>query len=176
MCFCITSTSNRFLSRDSEMGVPKLPKLELPQLRGPITLCADLQSGWGLKQSCSPRQDLSNYVLHATCTQGNWVDSWPLVVGSQIINLVSNLSFGHNLCFRCPNGSCEPILDIYVSIIFQRYKDLLNVMGFDYYNRFLKIWESIETLTIKMGVHLGVWVFIFTLSHTPGLPSWHVPL
>jgi hypothetical protein len=32
-----------FLSRDSQMGVSKFPKLGLPQLWGPITLCADLQ-------------------------------------------------------------------------------------------------------------------------------------
>jgi hypothetical protein len=29
-------------------------------------------------------------------------------------------------------------------------------MGFDPYNRFLKIQESIETLTPKVGAHLGV--------------------
>ncbi len=34
---------NGFLSRDSQMGVLKLPKLGLPLLWGPITLCADLR-------------------------------------------------------------------------------------------------------------------------------------
>ncbi len=29
------------------------------------------------------------------------------------------LSFGYNLCFKCPNGSCEPILDIYILRSFQ---------------------------------------------------------
>ncbi len=69
---------------------------------------------WGLKQSCSPCWDLSNYMLHATCMQGNRGDSWLLVVGSQIANLIPGLSFGHNLCFRCPNGSCKPISNIYI--------------------------------------------------------------
>jgi hypothetical protein len=41
-------------------------------------------------------------------------------------------------------------------------------MSFDPYNRFLKIGDSIETPTPKMGVHLGVWGFI--PSHSPTLP------
>jgi hypothetical protein len=46
-------------------------------------------------------------------------------------------------------------------------------MGFDSYNRPLNIWESNGTPTPKMGIHLGVQVFILTLSHTP---FWHAPL
>jgi hypothetical protein len=53
-------------------------------------------------------------MSHATCMQGNRGDSRLLVVENQIANLISDPSFGHNLCFKCPNGSCEPILDIYV--------------------------------------------------------------
>jgi hypothetical protein len=42
-------------------------------------------------------------------------------------------------------------------------------MGFDPYNRFLKIQESIEIPTPKVGAHLEVWgVHSFTLFHTPG--------
>ncbi len=93
----------------------------------------------------------------ACCMQGNRVDSWLSVVGSQTANLILDLSFGHNLCFRCPNGSCEPILDIYVSIAFQWYKELFNAMGFDPYNCDMKIRESTRTLTPKVGVPLGVW-------------------
>jgi hypothetical protein len=95
-----------------QMGIPKFPKLGLLWLWGPIILCADLWLRWGLEQSCSPHRELSNSMSHATCTQGNQINSWLLVVGSQIINLTPSLSFGHNLCFKCPNGSCEPILDI----------------------------------------------------------------
>jgi hypothetical protein len=103
---------NGILSRHSQMGVPKFPKLGLPRVWGPITLCVDLQLKWGLKQSCSPFQELFKGMPHATCTKGNRGDFWLLVVGSQIVNLPPDLSIGHNLCFKCPNGSCEPILDI----------------------------------------------------------------
>jgi len=50
-------------------------------------------------------------------------DSQLLVVGSQIDNLILDLSFGHNLCFECPNGSCDPILDIYIPRVFD---DIIN--------------------------------------------------
>jgi hypothetical protein len=97
------------------------------------------------------------------------------MVKSQIVNLTSNLSSGHNLCFKCPNGSCKPILDIYVPRSFQIHKEFLNPMGFDPYNRFLKIQKSIETPTPKMGVHSGVWGFI--PSHSLTLPrAWNVTL
>jgi len=105
---------NGFLSRDFQVGVPKLPRLGLLQFWGTITLRANLRWRWGLKQSCISRQELSNAILHATCTQGNRVNSWLLVLGSQIVNLTLDLSFGHNLCFRCSNGRCKPILDIYI--------------------------------------------------------------
>ncbi len=65
-------------------------------------------------------------MLHATCTQGNWGDYWLLVVKNQIGNLTPDLSFGHNLCFRCPNGPCEPILDIYIPRAFQWYNKNFN--------------------------------------------------
>jgi hypothetical protein len=72
----------------------------------------DLRLKWSLKQSCICRRELSNGMSHTTCTQGNWGDSQLLMVGSQIANLTLNPAFGYNLCVRCPNGSCEPILDI----------------------------------------------------------------
>jgi hypothetical protein len=57
-------------------------------------------------------------------------------------------------------------------------------MSFDPNNCLLKIWESIRTPTLKMGVHLGVWGFIpshsLTLlgawNVTPELHSWPAPL
>jgi hypothetical protein len=153
--------------------VPGLPS-ENPEIIkvGCITYCANLQLKWGLNQSYSPRRELSNGVSHATCTQGNWVDSQLSVVGSQIANSTHDLSFDHNLCCKCPNGSCKPILDIYASIGFQWYKELLKAKGFDLCNHFLKFRESTGTPTPNMGVHLGVWEFILTLSHTPGSLSW----
>jgi hypothetical protein len=158
------------------MKVLKLSKLELSRLCEVITSCAYLRSGRGLNQSCSPRWELSNDMSHITCTQRNWVDSRLLMFGSQIVNLTSGLSFGHNLCFRCLNGSCDLTLDIYVPRAFQWYKELPNPMGFNLCNHSLNIWESIKTPVPKMGVHLGMWVFILTLSHTPGLPFWPAPL
>jgi hypothetical protein len=158
------------------MGVPKSPTLRLLQLWILITLCADLQLQWGINKKCSPGQTLSNGMLHVTWTQGNLVDSRLLVIGSQIANLTPDSSFGHILCFRCPNESCEPILDIYVSIAFQWYKKLFNAMGFDPWNCALKIQKSTRTPTPKVGVPLGVWGSIPSLSCPPRLPSWPVTL
>jgi hypothetical protein len=103
---------NGFLSWDSQVGVPKLPRLGLPRLWGAITLRVDLWLRSDVKQSCSPHWELSNGMSHAICTHINRVDFWLLVVGSQTANLTLGPSFDHNLCFRCPNGRCEPILDI----------------------------------------------------------------
>jgi hypothetical protein len=107
--------------------------------------------------------------------QGNRVDSQFLMVESQIANLIPGLSFEHNLCFRCQNESCEPILDIYVPRAFQWYKKRFNPMGFDPYNCFLKIRKSTGTPTPKVGAPLGMWRFI--PSHFPTLPgAWDVTL
>jgi hypothetical protein len=153
------------------MGIPKFPKLGLSQFWGPITLCPNLQLQWDLKQSCSPCWKLFNNMSHATYMQGIRVDSWLLVVESQIANLTPSFSFGHNLCFRCPNGSWEPILDIYLSIAFQWYKEILNPLCFNPNNCPLKIWESTGTLNSQSGSSLGsVKVHSLTLSFTPGLP------
>ncbi len=161
-------------------GVPKFPQLRLLRLWGPIILRVYLRLRWRLKQSCSPHWELFNDMSHATCTLGNWGDSRLLVVGSQIVNLTLDPSFGHNLCLKCPNGSCKPILDIYVLRDFQWYKELFNPLSFDPWNYPLKILESTRTLTPKVEAPLGVWGFI--PSHfptlpgawgvTPGLPSW----
>jgi hypothetical protein len=165
------------------MGVSKFLQLRFPRLWGPITLCVDLRLRWGSKQSCSLCQEFFNGMSHATYTQGNWSDSWLLVVGSQIANLIPDPYFGYNLCVKCPNGSCKPILDIYVLRAFQWYKELLNLMGFDPCIRSLKIRESTGIPIPKMGVHLGVWRFIpsqsLTLSEawnvTFRLPFWPAP-
>jgi hypothetical protein len=72
-----------------------------------------------------------------------------------------------------PNGSCEPILDIYVSSVFQWYKELFNPMIFGPCKRLLKFWESIGSPIPKVGgVHLGVG---FIPSHSPTfLGAWNV--
>jgi hypothetical protein len=175
---------NGFLSRDSQVGIPKLLRLGFLQLWGAITLCSNLQWRWSLKQSCSPRWEFFNGISQATYMQGNQVDSWFLMVGSQIANLTPNPSFGYNLCYKCPNGWCEPILDIYVTRAFQWYKKLFNPLSFGPWNRPLKIWKSTGTLTPNVRVPLGVWRSIpshsLALSRacdmTPRLLSWPTTL
>ncbi len=138
------------------MRILKFPKLGLLQLWKLITLCENLQLRWGLKQSCIPCWEFSNDMWHITHTQWNWGDSWLLVVGNQIGNLIPSLSFDHNFCFKYSNGSCKPILDIYVL----RDEKLFNQMGFDPCNCFLKI----------LGLQLPKWEFIWewqgSFSHT----------
>jgi hypothetical protein len=68
-----------------------------------------------------------------------------LMVGSQIASLTPDPSFCHNLCCRCPNGSCETIFDIYTSIIFQCHEERLKAKCFDPYNQTLKFRESRRT-------------------------------
>jgi len=122
-------------------------------------------------------------MWHVTSTQGNWGDSWFLVVESQIGNLTPNPSFGHNLCFKYPNESCKPILDIYIPRSFLKYNNLFNSMGFDPCNCYMKIWKSIKTPIPKVGVHLGMWRFmpshsptlLGTWNLTPKLHSWPAP-
>jgi hypothetical protein len=129
---------NGFLSWDSQGRVPKLSRFRLSPLCRIITFCSDLWLGWGLLQTCSFRRELSKGVSHSTCTHRGRVDSRLLMVG----NLTPSFSFCHNLCYKCPNGSCEPIFDIYILIFFQWYKKHLNARCFDPYNQTLKFWES----------------------------------
>jgi len=117
------------LSPDSQVGVSKFPKLGFMRLWGPIILCANLRLRSSLKKSCSPYREFSNNMWHVTYTQGNRSNSWLLVVGNQIVNLTLDPSFGHNLCFKCPNVSYKPILDIYIPRDFQWYKELFDPMG-----------------------------------------------
>jgi hypothetical protein len=67
------------------------------------------------------------------------------VVGSQTASLNSGPSLDHNLCCRCPNGSCEAIFDIYTSSPFQQYKEHLKVRCFDFCDQALKLRESWRT-------------------------------
>jgi len=152
-----------FLSHDSYVGVPKSRQLGLSQLWSPITLQTDLEWRCGLKQSYSPHRELSNGMSHAIYRQVNRVNSQPFLVGSQTASLIPGPSFGHNLCFKCLNEQCEPILDIYVTRAFQWYKKRHKLLSFDPWNRSLKLWESTETPSPKVGIALGVWGF--TPSH-----------
>jgi hypothetical protein len=122
-------------------GTPKWESRNCNNWDFRITSCENLRSWWSLKQSCSPRWELSNGLSHIPCTHGNRVNSQLLMVRSQIVNLTLDHSFGHNLCYRCPNGQCEPILGIYALTAFRWYKECLKARSFDPCNRVLKIWE-----------------------------------
>jgi hypothetical protein len=168
-----------FLPQDSRAGVPKSRLAGLPGLWSLITLRENLGSKCSLKQSCSSRRDLSNGMWHVVCRQVFRVDSRLLVVGSQNWQTPGSStlgpSFGHNLCFRCPNEQCEPILDIYASRAFHWYKE----------PQAIDIWP-LKSVSEVLGVHrdsisqsgscLGsVRVHSFALSYTPGSPwcdSW----
>jgi len=123
-------------------------------------------------------------MSHATCTQGNRGDSRLLVIKSQIDNLTPGLSFGHNLCFKCPNGSCEPILNIYVPRAFQWYKKIFNPMGCDPLQSFSKYSKIHHDSNSQHGSSLGnVRVHSLTFSYTSGsmkcdshAPSWFATL
>jgi hypothetical protein len=164
---------NVILSQDSQVE-----NLEIPEIGNPITLkahnfCENFWLRWNMKQSCNLCWELFNDMWHTTCMQINQGDSWLLMVGSPIDNLTPGPSFGHNLCFKYPNGSCELILDIYIPRNFQWYHEFFNAMSFDPCKYLLKIWESIRTLSPKVGAHLGVWGFL--LSHFPTLlGTWNV--
>ncbi len=136
---------NAFYSRDSQGGVPKLPRSGFPGLWELITPGSDLGLGWGLKQSCSSLQKLFNGVSHSVCTHRGRVDSWLFVVGSQIASLTPGPSFDHNLCYRCLNDWYEAISNIYTSRPFQRYKEHLKARCFDLCNRTLKLRMSRRT-------------------------------
>jgi hypothetical protein len=145
---CITPRHlhpNGTFSRNSQREVPKLSQFELPGLWEFIIPCLDLQLGWSLKKTCSPPWELSNGVLHSTYTHQGQVDSWFLVIKSQIASLTFGLSFVHNLCCRAPNGSCEAIFDIYISRPFKWYKKHLKARCFDPCYWTLSFWESRRT-------------------------------
>jgi hypothetical protein len=109
---------------------PETPKLEsrnypeivpvgVPGLWELITPDCIVWSRRGLNQSCSPRRDLSKDISHSQFGGRKEVDSRLLVVGSQIASLTPGPSFAHNLGYRCPNGQCEAIFNIYASRPFQ---------------------------------------------------------
>ncbi len=96
------------------------------------------------------------------------------MVESQTANLTLGPFFGHDLCFRCPNGWCEPILGIYVLRAFQWYKELLKPTILQ---EFWPLQSPSEDSKVhqdsisQSGSCLGsVRVHSLTLSFTPMLP------
>jgi len=157
------------LPRDSRVGVTKSCQLGLPGLWSPITLREDIGSKCDLKQSCSSRRELSNSMWHVVYSQVNWVDSWLFLVGSQTGSSTPDPSFGHNLCFRCPNEQCEPILDIYVPRDFQWYKECHKLLSFDPLKSVSEVSGVHRDSISQSGSCLGsVRAHSLTLSYTPG--------
>jgi hypothetical protein len=70
---------NGSFSQDSQSGVPKMSRFELPGLWAFIISRPELGSGRSLKQSCSFLRELSNVELQSTCTHRDRVDSRLLV-------------------------------------------------------------------------------------------------
>jgi hypothetical protein len=157
--FCVTPRRghpNGILSRDSQSGVLKLSRVGVPGLWDFVAPRPDLRSGRGLNQSCSPRRELSNVVSHSRSAHREQVYSWLLVVGSQTATLIPGRSFAHNLGYRCPNGSCEAILDIYTWRPFQWYQDRIDARRFELSNGLLNSRESRRTPTShfwECGLH-----------------------
>jgi hypothetical protein len=105
----------------------------------------------GLNQTCRPRCDLSNDILHSPF--GGWeeVDSWLLVVGSQTASLTLGAFFAHNLGYICPNDQCKAIFDIYASRPFQWHEEHLNARCFGSCCWALNIRESRRTLILTFS-------------------------
>ncbi len=116
------------------VGVPRLWELITPDCR--------VWSQRGLNQSCIPRRDLSNAVLHTQFGCREEVDSWLLLVGTHTTSLTPGPSFAHNLGYRCSNGPCEAIFDIYASRPFQWHQEHSNERCFGPCCRTLNIRES----------------------------------
>jgi len=178
---------NGSFSRDSQSGVPKLSRFELSGLWALITSHPEFGSRQGLNQSCSSLQELFNNMSHFTCTHRNRVNSRLLVVGSQIASLTFGPSFDHNLCCRCPNGSCEAILDIYTSKPFQWYKKRINARCFDPCNHALSSQESRRTPkshfrecewrlhnSLKVGLRHTSFTMARTWGKPPPFPLWYI--
>jgi hypothetical protein len=164
-----------FLSRDSCVRVPKSRQPGLSRLWGRKTSFVDLWLRCGLKQSCSPRRELSNDMWHVACSQVNRVDSWLLVVGSHFL---SNWQFwlpAFLLPITCAADvqmACEAILDIYTSRPFQWYKKLLMAKRFDPCNRALKIRESFRDSNSQHGSSLGSVSLSHTFLHSREYVMW----
>jgi len=89
-------------------------------------------------------------VSHSQFGGREEVDSRLLVVGSQTASLTPGPSFAHNLGYRCQNGQCEAIFDIYASRPFQWHQEHLNARCFEPFCRTLNIRESRRTPILQL--------------------------
>jgi hypothetical protein len=74
-----------------------------------ITPRPNLGSGQGLNQYCSPRRDFFNDVLYSPSACRERVDSWLLVVGSQIASLTPGPSLPITWAFDVQMTNARPL-------------------------------------------------------------------
>ncbi len=158
---------NGFLSQDSQGRVPKLSWFGLSQRCDGIAPCSNLRLGWSLKKTCSSHWELSNNVLHSTCTHRGRVNSRLLVLGSQLASLTLSLSFWHNLSCRCSNGSCAPIFDIYILITFPIIWITLQC------EVFWPLTSSSKVLGVLKDSQVPISGVCISLSHSLKVGLWH---
>ncbi len=117
---------NVIFPRTPKLGILKFPKMETPAiLEAHNFLCKlsiDARSKAKLYLSSRTFQWYMACHLHARNSRQF------LIFSGQKSNwhLIFDLSFGHNFCCKYSNGSCKPILGIYVSRAFQWSKELFN--------------------------------------------------
>ncbi len=90
------------------------------------------------------------------------------MIESQIANLIFGLSFSHNLCFNYSNGSCDPILNIYVPRISH---DIRNFSIQWVFTLTIVLWIFESPLGLQLSKWELTWecrVHSLTHSYTPG--------
>jgi hypothetical protein len=168
MCLSTRPTSKWHFVPGLSSGSPKIAKVGTPMTLGLHNFAC--RPPIKMRSTAKLYPLLRGFQRYVAChLKARELGQFPTFSGREIKLSIwfSSFLLAINLCFICPNGSCEPILDIYVPRAFQWYKKLLKPLSFDPYNRLLKIRESIGTPSPKVGVTLGVWRFI--PSHFPTL-------
>jgi len=90
-----------------------------------------------------------------------------------IDNLTLDPFFGHNLCFKYPNGSCKPILNIYISRTFQWFKELFKSMSL---TPIISLWRFKSPLGLQFPKWDLIWKcvgsFLHILLHSQEHEMW----
>jgi hypothetical protein len=95
-----------------------------------------------------------NSMLHALIGDDLTFSLRGFVIGSQIFNLILDLSFDCNSCISSVIEQCKVILGIYASKPFQWYHGYLIGCLFTFSTMALNIQDSYRNAIPKMGVHL----------------------
>ncbi len=146
---------------------PEIVPVGVPGLWELITPDCQVWLRRGLNQSYNPCRDLSNDLSNSQFGGREEVDSQLLVVGSQIASWTPGPSFAHNLGYRCPNGQCEAIFNIYASRPFQWHQEHLNARCFGPYCRTLNIREFRRTPSPQL------WECWASPPHLAKVGLWH---